>query len=78
MLLKCSNILVQVEESRDEDLDLIIGQMGKCTLEQRRNVFLNVEDVAGDRTQVHRNLICFHERKHVREYLGVHQKICRV
>lgn len=70
--------MIQIEQSRDKDLDLIIGQVAESRFEQRRHILLNVDGVVGYGSKENRNLICFHQREHVGEYLGMHRNTGRM
>lgn len=67
MLLKCVHVLVQVEQPRHEDLDLVVGQVVERRLEQRRHVLLHVQHVVGGRAEADGDPARLHQREHVRQ-----------
>lgn len=71
MLLKCMDVLIEVEQTGDEDLDLIIGQMAEGGFEQRRDVILDVQYVVRRGTKADRNPAGLNQREHVRQNGGV-------
>lgn len=67
MLLKCVDVLIEVEQTGDEDFDLIISQMTEGGFEQRRDVVLDVEDVVRRRPETDRDPAGLDQREHVRQ-----------
>lgn len=64
--------MIEIEQAGDENLDLIIGQVTECWLQEWCNVFLNVEDVVRYRSQHHRDLVGLDQREHICKDLSVH------
>lgn len=67
MLLKCVDILIEVEQTGDEDLDLVVGQVTEGGFEQRRHVLLDVEHIVRRRSQADRDPTGLNKREHVRQ-----------
>jgi len=81
VLLERGNVLVQVEQSRHRDLDLIVGQVGERSSQQVGHELLDVRDVGsgqGDRgrrrVEVDRDLARLDKGEHVGQDGGVHRQ----
>lgn len=70
--------MIQIEQSRDKNLNLIIGEMAERRFEQRRHILLNVDGIVGYGSKEYRNLIRLHQREHVGENLGMHRNTGRM
>ena len=79
MLFESGNVLVQVEQARHRNLDLVGSEVGERRPQKRGHKVLHVEDVVRlPRVEAGRDLVRLDQGKHVREDGGVHREAGRV